>query len=78
MLDDESGERFATSTGFAGYALRDPIGREIGTVEEVFVNGRGRPEYVAVKIGSVWRKKTVLIPVETVCVDGGQQALVLG
>ena len=29
------------------------------------------------KIGGFWRKKTVLIPVESVSVDGGQQAPVL-
>lgn len=53
----ESGEGFATQTGFVGYALHDPLGRKIGKVEKIFVNGRGEPEYVAVKIASLWRKK---------------------
>lgn len=78
VLDDESGKRFAASTDFAGYALHDPLGREIGKVEKVLVNGDGGPEYVAVKIGPFWRKKTVLIPVESVSMDGGRQALILG
>lgn len=78
VLDSESGESFATSTEYATYALQDPLGREIGKVEKVFVNGRGEPEYVAGKIGFLWRKKTVLIPVESVSVDGGRQALILG
>ncbi len=77
VLDGESGERLATSTEFASYALHDPVGCEIGKVEKVLVNHDGGPEYVAVKIGSIWQKKTVLIPVESVSVDGGRQALIL-
>lgn len=75
VLDDESGERFATSKEFASYALHDPLGREVGKIEKIFINDDGGPEYVEVKIGSLWRKRTVLIPVESVCVDGGQQAI---
>lgn len=77
VLDDEFGERFATSTEYASYALHDPVGREIGKIEKLLVNGRGEPEYVTVKIGLLGRK-TALIPVESVSVDGGQQALILG
>ena len=77
VLDDEFGERFATSTEYAGYALHDPEGREIGKIEKLLVNGRGEPEYVAVKTG-LFERRTVLIPVESVSVDGGQQALILG
>ncbi len=76
VLDSESGERLATSTEFASYALHDPLGCEIGKVEKVLVNEDGGPEYVAVKIGPIW-KKIVLIPVESVSVDGGRQALIL-
>lgn len=76
MLSGESGERFVAPAGFAGYALRDPLGREIGKIEKLFVNGRGEPEYVVVKIG-FFRRKTVLIPVEAVSVDDEQRALVL-
>ncbi len=76
MLGGESGERFVAPAGFAGYALHDPLGREIGKIEKLFVNGRGEPEYVVVKIGS-FRRKTVLIPVEAVSVDDERRALVL-
>ena len=76
VLDDEFGERFTTSTEYASYALRDPLGREIGKIEKLLLNGRGEPEYVAVKIG-LFGRKTALIPVESVSVDGGQQALTL-
>ncbi len=74
--DSESGKQLVASTEFASYALQDPLGCEIGKVEKVFVNGRGEPEYVAVKIG-LFRRKTTLIPVESVSVDGGRQALIL-
>jgi hypothetical protein len=76
VLDDEFGERFAASTEYASYALHDPLGQEIGKVEKVFVNGRGEPEYVSVKIG-LFGRKTSLIPVEFVSVDGGRQVLIL-
>ena len=74
--DGESGERLVASTEFASYALHDPLGCEIGKVEKVFVNDRGETEYVTVKIGP-FRRKTTLIPVQSVRVDGGQQALIL-
>ena len=77
VLDDESGERFATSKEFASYALHDPVGREVGKIEKIFVNDDGGPEYVEVKIGNFWPKRTVLIPVESVYLDGGRQAIVL-
>ena len=73
----ESGEGFATQTGFVGYALHDPLGRKIGKVEKIFVHGRGEPEYVAVKIASLWRKKSLLIPVQSASLDDGRRALVL-
>lgn len=74
--EGESGGRLVASTEFASYALQDPLGCEIGKVEKVPINGRGEPEYVAVKIG-VFRRKTTLIPVESISVDGGRQALIL-
>ncbi len=76
VLDDESGERFAASKEFASYALHDPVGCEVGKIEKIFVNADGGPEYVEVKIGSLWRR-TVLIPVESVYLDGGRQAIIL-
>lgn len=75
--DDESGERFLEPKKFAGYALHDPLGLEIGKVEQVFVNGDGGPEYVAVKLGSLWQRRRCLIPVEIVSIDESSRALVL-
>ncbi len=73
----ESSERLARQTGFVGYALQDPLGHEIGKVEKIFVNGRGEPEYGAVKIASLWRRKSVLIPVQSTSLDDERRALVL-
>ena len=74
--EGESGKELVASTEFASYALQDPLGCEIGKVEKVFVNDRGEPEYVAVKTG-LFKRKTTLIPVESVSVNGGRQALIL-
>ena len=65
--DGESGERLAASTEVASYALQDPVGCEFG---------RGEPECVAVKIG-LFKRKTAPLPVESVSVNGGRQALIL-
>ena len=78
MSNDESGERFAAPKWFAGYRLHDPLGQKIGKVEKLFVNGDGGPEYVAVKMGVIWRKKTVLIPVEFATADDDLRILALG
>ncbi len=77
VLDDESGERFVSPAEFAGYALLDPLGREIGKVEKLVVNGSGKAEYVAVKVG-FFPRKTLLIPVETVSVEDGRRTVALG
>lgn len=77
MLPDESGERFLAPVEFAGYTLNDPSGLEIGKVEQLFVNDAGGPEYVAVKIGAFWEKRSCLIPVETISVDEPGRTLVL-
>ena len=76
MLDDESGERFASPAEFAGYALQGPSGREIGKTEKLFVNGKGGAEYVSVKVG-FFLHKTFLIPVDSVSADGERRILAL-
>ncbi|MBA2617027.1 MAG: hypothetical protein H0U91_02505 [Rubrobacter sp.] len=76
VLDDESGERFVSPAEFAGYALQDPLGCEIGKVEKLFVNGKGGAEYVAVKVGFFLRK-ILLIPVESVSADDERRILTL-
>jgi len=43
---------------YVGYAVCDPRGRRIGRTTRVFVNGRGEPEYIGVKIGLFLPRKT--------------------
>lgn len=77
LLDDESGERFAVLARVVGYGLLDPLGRKLGEVEKLFVNSRGGPEYVAVRTGALWWKRSFLIPVNSISVDDERGALVL-
>lgn len=77
LLDDESGERLMVPARVEGYDLRDPLGRRLGEVEKLFVNSRGGPEYVAIRNGVLWWKKSFLIPVNSVSVDDERSALVL-
>ena len=69
-------ERFEAPERYAGYTVRDPLGRKIGNLEELFVNARQEPEYASVRIGLL-EFRTVLIPVQSVAVDEGRRALVL-
>ncbi len=61
---------------YEGYTLQDPLGQKVGTVECVFVNRRGLPEYVRVKLGA-FGLKSVLIPVLNLKPDEAQQTLTL-
>lgn len=60
-----------------GYEVLDPLGQKVGNVEKVFVNGEGEPEYVLVQIRRFGRR-SVLLPVQTVAVDGELRTLTLG
>src|SRR5918999_613993 len=72
----ESGGSTWNLEDYAGYAVCDPRGHKLGRAEKLFLNGRGEPEYVRVKLG-LFGIKTVLIPVQTVAVDEERRALVL-
>jgi hypothetical protein len=61
---------------FAGYELCDPLGRRIGRVSRVFVDGGGSLEHVEVVLGFLDRR-TVLVPVEGCEVDETRRTLVL-
>jgi hypothetical protein len=61
---------------YAGYTLCDPRGQRIGRTERIFLNGRGEPECIKVKMG-LFSFKSVLIPVQSVAVDEEQHVLVL-
>ena len=53
---------------YAGYTVRDYAGEKIGKVEEVFVDGDDRTEYIGVKIDFLEPKST-LIPVDVTRVN---------
>lgn len=62
--------------GGVGYAVHDPRGRRIGSVRALFLNERGEPEYVDLKVGLLGLR-TALIPVQGVAVDEKRRILVL-
>ena len=69
-------ERFETPKQCAGYRVRDPRGRKVGSLKRLFLNGSGGAEYAEVNVG-LFGMKTVLIPVQTVAVDTERRFLVL-
>jgi hypothetical protein len=72
----ETRERFERPEEYAGYAVCDPLGEKVGSVEELFVNGSGEPEYVKVRMGLLGLR-SVLLPVLYVAVDEKRRALLL-
>ena len=73
---EEPGGSTGSFEDYAGYAVCDPRGHKIGRAQKIFLNGRGEPEYIRVKMG-LFRTKAVLIPVQTVAADEERRALVL-
>ena len=69
-------ERFEAPKQCAGYWVRDPLGRKIGRLKRLFLNGSGGAEYAEVKVG-FFGMKTLLIPVQTVTADAERRFLVL-
>ncbi len=61
---------------YAGYRVCDPRGRSIGRTTRVFLNGRGEPEYLRMRMG-FFGFKTVLLPVQSVAADDERRILVL-
>lgn len=57
-----------TENPYAGYTVCDRVGEEIGEVDEFFVDGDDRTEYISVRLDSLERKST-LIPVDVTRVD---------
>jgi hypothetical protein len=72
----ERGRSILSAEKYAGYTLRDPQGQRIGRTERIFVNGRGEPEYIKVRMG-LFSFKSVLLPVESVAADEERRILVL-
>jgi hypothetical protein len=73
---EEPGGSTGSFEDYAGYAVCDPRGYKIGRAQKIFLNGRGEPEYIRVKMG-LFGIKVGLIPVQTVAVDEERRALVL-
>jgi len=69
-------DRVEEPTGYAGYAVLDPVGRKIGVVGEIFANESGEPEYVRVRMG-LFGLKCALIPVQLVVLDGERRTVTL-
>jgi hypothetical protein len=72
----ETKERFETPDEYVGYVVCDPLGKKVGSVERLFVNGGGEPEYIRVKMGLLG-PKSVLLPVLYVAVDEKRRVLLL-
>jgi PRC-barrel domain len=71
-----SSGRWADAERCTGYAVYDPVGKKIGSVEEAFVNREGDPVYLRVNIG-ILISRTVLIPVQFVETGEERKPLVL-
>ena len=61
---------------YVGCVVCDPLGKKVGRVEKLFVNGGGEPEYIRIKMG-VLGLKSVLLPVLYVTVDEERRVLTL-
>jgi hypothetical protein len=68
--------RFEAPEEYFDYVVRDPEGRKIGRVKELFANARGEPQYIRVRIG-FFGLRSVLIPVCFVVVDEERRVLTL-
>lgn len=65
-----------TREEYFGYQVRDPEGRKIGRVVEMFTNRRGEPQYIRMRMG-LFGLRSVLIPVCFVTFDEGRRTLTL-
>jgi hypothetical protein len=66
----------AVEDGFAGYTVYDINDEKIGKVDDLFVDGNDRPEYIGVKMGFLGTH-TTLIPFEMATVDEERKTIVL-
>lgn len=68
--------RFEAPEEYFDYVVRDPEGRKIGRVKELFANACGEPHYIRVRMG-FFGLRSVLILICFVVVDEEQRALTL-
>lgn len=71
-----SGSPSGTPGEYAGYKVFDPPGHKTWSVEKIFFNRNGGPEYVRVWSGLLF-EKLVLIPVQDVAFDTAARSLTL-
>ena len=72
----QSGAPSKPREDYYDYVVRDPEGRKIGRVKELFASLRGEPQYVRVRVG-FFGLRSVLIPVCFVAIDKERRALTL-
>ena len=66
----------AVEDGFAGYTVYDSNHEKIGKVDDLFMDGNDRPEYIGVKMGFLDTHST-LIPFEMATVVDERKTIVL-
>jgi sporulation protein YlmC with PRC-barrel domain len=66
----------AVEDGFAGYTVYDSNAEKIGEVDDLFMDGNDRPEYIGVKMGFSGTHST-LIPFELATVVDERKTIVL-
>jgi uncharacterized protein (TIGR02271 family) len=64
----------AVEDGFAGYTVYDSNDEKIGKVDDLFMDGNDRPEYMGMKMGFLGTRST-LIPFEMVRVNDARQLI---
>jgi hypothetical protein len=64
----------AVEDRFAGYTVYDINDEKMGKVDDLFVDGNDRPEYIGVKMGFLGTRST-LIPFEMVRVNDARQVI---
>ena len=72
----QSGAPSKPREDYYDYVVRDPEGRKIGRVKELFASLLGEPQYVRVRVG-FFGLRSVLIPVCFVAIDEERRALTL-
>ena len=72
----QSGTPSEPREDYYDYVVRDPEGRKIGRVKELYAAAHGEPQYVRVRVG-LFGLRSVLIPVCFVAIDEERRALTL-
>ena len=75
MYTETRTDRFtAVEDGFAGYTVYDSNHEKMGKVDDLFMDGNDRPEYIGVKMGFLGTRST-LIPFEMARANDARQVI---